>query len=201
MPLTVFKPANVSFGRDVANGTFLFDEPYFINYTYSDGNKVYLKKESYFKDSTWDNIEKLKDFPAIFYINDSTPSLSSEKHANVCPIILNRNTILCSSGECLSKGVGDKRTDLRVFVEHALRKAATEIPNFLFSKSGKFLVEAIIPSYCGIAALRSNGDAMVFNKKNWDNYNGVLVFDSDAIKMKLSKSYSQSRYYDRECWD
>jgi hypothetical protein len=190
MAIIISKPAGVSFKKQRAYGEIIFEAPICINYAYSDGQKLYIKKRKSLVRRIWNELETIKRYPALIYINDNNKDMLELKRSNWCPVIINKDIVAISSGAILRGFDSKKYSDLKILSIKGLRKMSKKIPNILFSNEGKWIIESILSFSAAMAVINAKGEINIFNK-----YQGETAKD----KLWIFDSFSSNLYNQRQC--
>lgn len=179
MAIIVYKPKGVEFNKKKADGEIFFNKPLSVNYVYSDGKRLHVKKNKHYRKIVWEEIEALTKFPVVIYVNSEDKNLLKMKRSNWSPIPVNKNTVLLSAGEVVKlKGGNKERSDLNILIKKIIAKAVKKIPNLLFMEAGKWLIENTLHYTAAMIAINKTGEVTIFNKTAGEEFEKMWYFDS-----------------------
>ncbi len=198
MSIIIAKKAGVQFDKD--GFTFKIDYPEIqnnLNFAYSDGKKIHSYKFNKTSERVWALVERITDYPAIFFINEHDNPLYELTSLNVPPIRINSDIVYVGSGDILNMGkeLGKTRTDVAYLNEWRFSEIVQSYPNFFFSDEGKWMLEKIFPNGA-MAFLRNDGKISIINKDDGCEDGNCWVYDSEVVAMRTAYGNSDWGFCD-----
>lgn len=176
MSFIIVKPKNIKISAEYIFEEIPVDKFISIGYCYSKDGKLIVKKS---KDDFVNEIGSLIEPNVLIYLNYSIKEELEYKTREEANPIVKSNVALVSSGNLFghTENLGN-RNQLDVFYEKKLKEFEKCVPDFWFSKQGKWFLENIIKPYSTIAAMNQRGEISIINETSGHYNNGVWLFDS-----------------------